>query len=422
MRRSRFSTWLLTIALVLSACGTKSQVLHAPKSTGKTVKLTEPSGWRFIKTSSAELRLVSADPQGHGFFMAANVIGDRDHDLLVTVDQQEEMVKPAFRRITFATPAHYRIDIVDLPWGDIALEAGSDRSNESGGVVSPDLRYIAIPLADGLWLGEIETGQGRIITLPPPAKWPEELGQYNPLHWASQPRWSPDSNWIYFQSNRLKPYTMRWWRIAVAGGPEELVEGQILADERPVAREVKGGPSIMDRIQADGLFFRSFSPDWLWAAADKIDAPMFRLYDLEYPEASITYVGPPNHYAETWYDSWSPDSGKILFHQRAVSGVAPVIGVLNLNDGGSTTFYLFPDPKAGRAHAVGFVGNDHLLVALQQWNANLTDVQSHGWTQWWLLDLTKAAPLKALPTSLSTDRKGADTGNEGSPPPPPTPS
>lgn len=336
-----------------------------------------------------------ADPEGHGFLLTTNVLGDRDHDLWVIIGSRIELAKPKFQSVTFATPAHWRADIVKVPWRNILLEAGSDRGNEGGGVVSPDLRYAVVPLAEGLWLGDVQTGEGRIITSPRPEQWPADMGPRNPLLWVMQPRWSPDSQWIYFQSNRTKPYTPSWWRVAVTGGPEEPVEGEVLADDGPVIRGVASGQSVLDRIRKDGFFFRDFSPDGLWAAADKIYSPTFRLYNLEHPGATVTYRGPSGYYASIGYRSWSPDSSKAFFHTRAANEPTPTIGVLDLKSGGTTRFYAFPDPQAGRPITLGFVGNDHLLVALRQVNSTKPEEGLSGQDQLWLLDLKAAAPAGA---------------------------
>lgn len=373
--------------------------LHVIANSMSAVVPLESPGWRVTVTTNAELRLTSVSPEGNDFLLTTNVLGDRSHDLWVTVGATIVTAAPKHLPVVFATPDHWHADIVEVPWGKVVLEAGSDRGHEGGGVLSPDLRYAAVPLAEGLWLGDVLTGEGHIITAPPPEQWPEGLvGPQNPLQWVTQPRWSPDSKWIYFQSNRTKPHTLTWWRVAVTGGPEEPVAGEVLTDDRPVVCGITSRPSILDRIRQDGFFFRDFSPDGLWAAADKIDSPTFRLYNLKHPETTVTYEGPSGYYASTGYRSWSPDSSKVFFHVRAAGKPTPTIGVLDLKPGGTTRFYAFPDPDAGQPHALGFVGNDHLLVAVHAWNPTKTEAQQGGSTQLWLLDLNTAATAAAAAT------------------------
>jgi hypothetical protein len=311
--------------------------------------------------------------------------------MLVTIGEQIQVTRPPFRHVTFATPAHWQADIVELPWGRIALEAGSDRSNEGGGTVSPDFRYAAVPIAEGLWVGDVRTGNGRIITSPLPEQWPIIVDRHL-LVWVMQPHWSSDSKWIFFQSNRERPYTPAWWRIAATGGVEERVSGEVLVDDAQVAEEAKPGRITLKQIQDDGFFFRSFSPDGRWAAADKTESPTFRLYNLERPEASITYTGVEDQYAGTWNGSWSPDSTKVIFHSLTISFQAPKIGVLSLKDS-TTVFYSFPELAVGLASAVGFVGNDQLLVAVRKWNDSMTDAGWPGETDWWLLNLHTVPPM-----------------------------
>lgn len=352
----------------------------------------EPPGWHYITSTSADMRLQSVSPDGTSFLMTSIVMGDRGRDLLVTLGDPTTITQPHFERVTVDTPAHLLVDIIDRPWGPFAQAAGSDRGNE-GGAVSPDLRYVAVQSTGGIWLGDLKTGAARRITSEPPEQWPADMGYRNPLIWAAGPRWSADSKWIYFQSNRRKPYTMAWWRIAVDGGMEEPVAHAVLIDQDDVAYEQSTATSPLQRIQAEGFFFRSLSPDRKWAAADQTDGPTFRLYNWERPEASFTYSYYPDHYAGVGYGSWSPDSSKILFHTRPMDGLEIFMGVLDLKSGGKTSLYAFPDPLAGVATAAGFVGSDQLLVSLQPWNADFTDRGSAA-TKWWLLDLKAVPPLQ----------------------------
>lgn len=411
--------WFLAIALALGACTSKPPSSPRPDQAGqpthgqstkpvespKPGKPVEPPGWQFITVTAAEMRLVSVSPDGRSFFMTSNMIGDRENDVLVRLGETITLSKPTSQRFTVRTPATFRADIIDLPWGSIAVQAGSDRSNETG-AVSPDLRYAGVPSAGGLWVGNLQTGEARIITAEPSERWIPEMGSRNPLKWAVDPHWSPDSRWIYVQSNRRNPYDMTWWRISINGGPEEPVEHELLTDDSRMVLDPYPGRPVQKRIQEDGFFFRSYSPDRRWAAADKTESPTFRLYHLQQPDNSVTYSYHPGRYAGTGYGSWSPDSSKVVFHVRPEHDLARFIGVLDLKAaGGQASFYAFPDPLAGLPTAVGFVGNDHLLVSMRPWNADYTDTQWPAQTQWWLLDLKAVPPVKPEePTRLVSAR------------------
>ncbi|HWI65778.1 MAG TPA: hypothetical protein VNT75_28460, partial [Symbiobacteriaceae bacterium] len=381
---------LVVLSLFVVGCVTKAPLPESPPPVVAKASPgpAEPPGWRYITSTSDEMRLISSSPAGDAFLMSSNIIGDPRQDLLVTVGDRITVEKLAPRRVVTETPAHWRADFLDLPWGTVALEAGSDRGNE-GGVISPDRRY-AVVSGDGLWLANLTTGEARQLTSARPEQWPATLGVRQPLGWAVDPRWSADSKWVYFQSNRLPPHAMTWWRVPVDGGVEEPAEAP--------------PESKLDRFNADGFFGRSLSPDGKWFAADKTESPTFRIYNLEQPSATLTYTHAPGWYAGA-SGGWAPDSSKVLFHALPQYGLAGFMGVYDVKAGGKATLFAFPDLLAGRPVAVGFVGTDRVLVSMRPWNAEYSDTQWPSEIQWWLLDLKSVPPLApAEPSRLLAAR------------------
>jgi hypothetical protein len=416
MGRRRMLLTLAFLTLLLTACATpKPPAPPAPPAAPPAEAEAGPApaptpkeypGWRYITTVPDQKFVHAAAPNGSAFLLVSQVMQERA-DLVVTLGDTIQITKPEWRKVTLPTPDHVTAAIIETPFGPVGKETSSDKGNETG-TLSPDLKYMAIPMPDGLWLGDLEAGTVRRITSDAPPR-PDDLPPRTIWTWAGQPSWSADSRWIYFTSNRNYPAPDGWWKVSVDGGTEQPVRSTVLADER-IAWEAPAGTDPAAWAQRDGFFPRGYSPDHAWFAADKTESPMFRLYDLADPAKSVDHTDLPHRYAG--WATFAPDSSKAFFHARPVYDLARFIGVIDLKAGGAVQYYAFPDPAAGLPSAWAWAGPDQLIVEMVPWNATFTDraypETSH---DWWILDLRKAVPAEPQePTRVLSARPwGATT-------------
>jgi len=395
----RTRRWLCcVIALLVTACS--PAVVPPPESREREQPVSEWKapvdlpGWRYLFATGDEMRLRSASPDGSSFYMVSNLLGDREHDLLVTVGERIVTSRPPSRRIKVKPPENWMVDLVELPWGTLALALGD--------VVSPDLQHAALEIGGGLWVADLAGGEVRQVLAGPTERF--FVAPRQPLIWVQQPHWSADGQWIYFFTNRRPPHVIELWRVLAAGGEAGPVSGEVLTDTAGVVHPGVPGTSLQKRITTEGFYFREYSPDRQWAAADKTETPTFRVYPLTEGEAHITYTGLPGWYAGPSYNGWAPDSSKLIFHSGPAFDLSRFIGVMDVAAGGTTRLYAFPDPLAGLPVAHGFIGPDQLLVALSPWSADFSQYSSASrQTQWWLLDLKQVPPVEPQePTRLAS--------------------
>ena len=199
--------------------------------------------------------------------------------------------------------------------------------------ISPDgtaVAYVATPYgrvehAEGdIWMASIASGPARQFT----------FGSGR----DEQPRWSPDSQWLAFLSERLEPERRALYRIRRDGGEAELLVERKRSIERfawspdgnTIAFLAPDNPTDEDeRRQRERDDGEVYGERW----------PVNRLHLLDLASRAVrTFATGDIHVTEL---AWSPDGSRIAYISRPTpeleSGLQSRIAVIRVDDGADPT-------------------------------------------------------------------------------------